>query len=46
MTYIDYLNQFWKQAECHDMLTSEIALYAFLLNECNCNYEIVRQGLY
>ena len=38
MTYIDYLNQFWKQAECYDMLTSEIALYAFLLNECNCNF--------
>ena len=35
MTYIDYMNQFWRLAEYESFAASEVALYAFLLNECN-----------
>jgi len=35
MTYIDYMNQFWKASSMEYMSTSEIALYAFIANECN-----------
>lgn len=38
MTYIDYMNQFWQVASQHQMMTSEVALYAFLINECNVNF--------
>ena len=35
MTYIDYMNQFWHASSLEYMSTSEVALYAFLVNECN-----------
>lgn len=35
MTYIDYINHFWRVAEQESYCASEVALYAFLLNECN-----------
>ena len=35
MTYIDYMNQFWRASSLEYMSTSEVALYAFLVNECN-----------
>lgn len=35
MTYIDYMNQFWRAQSLEYMSTSEIALYAFIVNECN-----------
>jgi len=35
MTYIDYMNQFWRLAEYESFASSEVALYAFLVNECN-----------
>ena len=35
MTYIDYMNQFWRASAMEYMSTSEVALYAFLVNECN-----------
>ena len=35
MTYIDYMNQFWRAASVEYMPASEVALYAFLVNECN-----------
>lgn len=35
MTYIDFMNQFWRTAEQDPFCASEVALYAFLLNECN-----------
>ena len=35
MTYIDYLNQFWRASSVEYMSTSEVALYAFIANECN-----------
>lgn len=38
MTYIDYMNQFWRVASVHSTSTSEVALYAFLVNECNARY--------
>lgn len=38
MTYIDYMNQFWRVASIHPMPASEVALYAFLVNECNARY--------
>jgi len=38
MTYIDYMNQFWRVASVHPMPASEVALYAFLVNECNARY--------
>lgn len=38
MTYIDYMNQFWRLASAHSISTSEVALYAFLVNECNTRY--------
>ena len=38
MTYIDYMNQFWRVASVHPITASEVALYAFLVNECNARY--------
>ena len=38
MTYIDYMNQFWRVASIHLMPASEVALYAFLVNECNTRF--------
>lgn len=38
MTYIDYMNQFWRVASVQPMPASEVALYAFLVNECNARY--------
>ena len=38
MKYIDYMNQFWRSAAKSPMSASEVALYAFLVNECNINY--------
>lgn len=38
VTYIDYWNQFWKVAELVPIPSSEVALYAYLLNECNSKY--------
>ena len=38
MTYIDYMNQFWRVASVQPMPASEVALYAFLINECNARY--------
>lgn len=35
MTYIEYMNQFWRTAEQEPFPASEVALYAFLVNECN-----------
>ncbi len=35
MTYIDYMNQFWRTAEQEPFPASEVALFAFLVNECN-----------
>ena len=35
MTYIDYMNQFWRASSMEYMSTSEVALYAFIVNECN-----------
>ena len=35
MTYIDYMNQFWRLADYESFAASEVALYAFLVNECN-----------
>ncbi len=35
MTYIGYMNQFWRLAESETFAASEVALYAFLVNECN-----------
>ena len=35
MTYIDYMNQFWRLAAYESFAASEVALYAFLVNECN-----------
>ena len=35
MTYIDYLNQFWKAQEEYMLPATAIALYAYLLKECN-----------
>ena len=35
MTYIDYMNQLWRSALLSPMPASEIALYAYLVNECN-----------
>lgn len=38
MTYIEYMNQFWRVASVHTIPASEVALYAFLVNECNTRY--------
>ena len=35
MTYIGYLNRFWSAHEEHLFSSTAIALYAYLLNECN-----------
>ena len=38
MTYIDYMNQFWRVALDQPITASELALYAFLINMCNTRY--------
>lgn len=38
MAYIDYMNQFWRVASVHPFPASEVALYAFLVNECNAHF--------
>lgn len=38
MTYIDYMNQLWRSSLDEPMPSSEIALYAFIVNECNIRY--------
>ena len=38
MTYIDYMNQLWRSALLSPMPASEIALYAYLVNESNKRY--------
>ncbi|MDR2970096.1 MAG: hypothetical protein LBV32_10920 [Tannerellaceae bacterium] len=35
MTYIDYINQFWKIQRTEDFSPNDVLLYFFLLNECN-----------
>ena len=35
MTYIEYMNQLWRSALLSPMPASEIALFAYLVNECN-----------
>lgn len=35
MTYIEYMNQLWRSALLSPMPASEIALFAYLINECN-----------
>ena len=38
MTYIEYMNQLWRSALLSPMPASEIALYAYLVNESNKRY--------
>ena len=38
MTYIDYMKQFWRAASDRPFPASEVALYAFLVNECNAHF--------
>ena len=38
MSYISYINQLWRAVAKETMPASEIALYAYLANECNLNY--------
>lgn len=35
MTYIEYMNHLWRSALLSPMPASEIALFAYLINECN-----------
>lgn len=35
MTYIDYINQFWKMNRSVEFSSNEVFLYFYLLNECN-----------
>jgi len=35
MTYIEYMNQMWRSSLLSPMPASEIALFAYLINECN-----------
>jgi hypothetical protein len=35
MTYIDYINQFWKMNRSVEFSPNEVFLYFYLLNECN-----------
>lgn len=35
MTYIDYMNFFWKIHQSEEFSSNEVYLYFFLLNECN-----------
>ena len=35
MTYINYMNQLWRSAMMSPIPASEIALFAYLVNECN-----------
>lgn len=35
MTYIDYMNLFWKIHQSEEFSSNEVYLYFFLLNECN-----------
>ena len=38
MTYIEYMNQLWRSALVSPMPASEIALFAYLVNESNKRY--------
>lgn len=38
MTYINYMNQLWRSALTEPIPSSGIALYAFLVNECNARF--------
>lgn len=38
MTYIEYMNQFWRVASVHQIPASDVAVYSFLVNECNARY--------
>lgn len=38
MTYIEYMNQLWRSALLSPMPASEIALFAYLVNESNKRY--------
>jgi len=38
MTYIEYMNQLWRSALLSPMPASEIALFAYLINECNKHF--------
>lgn len=38
MNYIGYMNQLWRSALVEPMPASEIALYAFIVNECNLRF--------
>lgn len=38
MTYIEYMNQLWRSALLSPMLASEIALFAYFVNESNKRY--------
>ena len=38
MSYIDLMNQMWRSAMMSPMPASEIALFAYLVNECNKRY--------
>ena len=35
MTYIEYINQFWKMNRSVEFSSNEVFLYFYLLNECN-----------
>lgn len=38
MNYIGYMNQLWRSALIEPMPASEIALYTFIVNECNVRF--------
>lgn len=38
MTYIEYMKQLWRSSELSPMPASEIALYAYIVHECNKRY--------
>ena len=38
MTYIEYMNQLWRSALLSPLPASEIALFAYLVNESNKRY--------
>lgn len=38
MNYIGYMNQLWRSALVEPMPASEIALYTFIVNECNVRF--------
>lgn len=41
MSYINYMNQFWRLASLNPVPASEVALYAFLVNECNKRFWVM-----